>query len=72
MFIVLQLKNKHTEEMIQHLSLSKRGSKNPMYGKLPHNAKSIEVNGVLYKSIKEAREKTGLSRRTIEKFYREK
>ena len=63
--------NKHTEEMLKHLSLSKQGNKNPMYGKLPHNAKSIEVNGVLYKSVSEARQKTGLSRRTIEKLYKE-
>lgn len=64
--------NKHTEEMLKHLSLSKQGSKNPMYGKLPHNAKSIEVNGVLYKSVTEAREKTGLSRGKIEKLYKGK
>jgi hypothetical protein len=63
--------NKHTEEMLKHLSLSKQGNKNPMYGKLPYNAKFIEVNGVLYKSVSEARQKTGLSRRTIEKLYKE-
>lgn len=62
---------KHSEEMIKHLSLSKQGNKNPMYGKLPHNAKSIEVNGVLYKSVSEARQRTGMSRRTIEKLYKE-
>ncbi len=62
---------RHPTEMIQHLSLSKQGSKNPMYGKLPHNAKSIEINGILYKSVSEARQKTGLSRRTIEKLYKE-
>jgi hypothetical protein len=45
---------------------SKLGPKNPMYGKLPHNAKSIEINGVVYSSMSEARLKTGLSRRTIE------
>ena len=62
---------RHTEDMLQYLSLSKFGNKNPMYGKLPPNAKSIEVSGVLYKSVKEAREKTGLSRRTIEELYKE-
>jgi hypothetical protein len=51
---------------------SKLGSKNPMYSKLPHNAKSIEISGVLYKSVSEARQKTGLSRRTIEKLYKVK
>lgn len=64
--------NKHSAEMLKHLSESKIGSKNPMYGKLPHNAKSIEINGVLYKSVSEARQKTGLSRGTIEKLYKGK
>ena len=62
--------NKHSAEMLKHLSESKIGSKNPMYGKLPHNAKPIEVNGVLYKSVSDARQKTGLSRGTIEKLYK--
>lgn len=63
---------KHSDEMIQHLSLFKQGNKNPMYGKLPHNAKSIEVNGISYNSVSEARQRTGLSRRTVEKLYKEK
>ena len=62
--------NKHSPEMLKHLSESKMGSKNPMYGKLPHNAKSIEVNGVIYSSMSEARLKTGLSRRTIENLVK--
>lgn len=49
---------------------SKLGPNNPMYGKLPHNAKSIELNGVVYKSMTEARLKTGMSRRTIEKLVK--
>lgn len=61
---------KHSNEMIQHLSRSKQGNKNPMYGKLPHNAKSIEINGVVYPSMSEARQKTGLSRRTIENLVK--
>ena len=63
--------NKLTDETKKLMSESKLGLKNPMYGKLPHNAKSIEINGVLYKSVSEARQKTGLSRRTIEKLYKE-
>lgn len=62
--------NKHTDEMIAHLSETRMGSNNPMYGKLPHNAKSIELNGVVYKSMTEARLKTGMSRRTIEKLVK--
>jgi len=50
--------------------VSKQGNKNPMYGKLPHNAKSIEINGVVYPSMSEARQKTGLSRRTIENLVK--
>ena len=61
---------KHSNEMIQHLSRSKQGNKNPMYDKLPHNAKSIEINGVVYPSMSEARQKTGLSRRTIENLVK--
>jgi hypothetical protein len=63
--------NKLTDETKKMMSESKLGNKNPMYGKLPYNAKSIEINGVLYKSVTEARQKTGLSRRTIEKLYKE-
>lgn len=61
---------KHSAEMLKHLSETKMGSKNPRYGKLPHNARAIEINGVLYKSVSEARKKTGLSRGTIEKLYK--
>ena len=35
-------------------SISKLGEKNPMFGKLPANAKSVVIDGVSYKSIKEA------------------
>lgn len=49
---------------------SKMGSRNPMYGKIPYNAKSIEIDGVVYKSMSEARIKTRLSRRTIENLYK--
>ena len=58
--------NKLTDETKKLMAETKLGSKNPMYGKLPHNAKSIEINGVVYPSMSEARLKTGLSRRTIE------
>jgi len=51
---------------------SKLGSKNPMYGKLPHNAKSIEIAGIIYKSMTEARLKTGMSRRTLENLIKGK
>jgi hypothetical protein len=63
--------NKLTDDTKKAISKSKLGSKNPMYGKTPSNAISIEINGVLYKSVSEARQKTGLSRRTIEKLYKE-
>jgi hypothetical protein len=62
--------NKHTDEMIAYLSETRMGTQNPMYGKLPHNAKSIEINGVVYSSMSEARLKTGLSRRTIENLVK--
>jgi hypothetical protein len=62
--------NKHTQEMLTYLSETKTGSKNPMYGRLPHNAKSIEIDGVVYSSMSEARLKTGLSRRTIENLVK--
>ena len=53
-------------------SESKKGIKNPMYGKLPHNAKPIEIDGISYSSMSEARAMTGLSRRTIENLYKGK
>lgn len=62
---------KHTQEMLTYLSETKMGNKNPMYNKLPHNAKSIKINGITYKSVSEARQHTGLSRRNIEKLYKE-
>ena len=62
--------NKLTDETKKSMAESKLGSKNPMYGKLPHNAKSIEINGVVYSSMSEARLKTGLSRRTIENLVK--
>ena len=62
--------NKHTDEMIAYLSETRIGINNPMYGKLPHNAKSVELNGVVYKSMTEARIKTGMSRRTLEKLVK--
>lgn len=61
-----------TEKKSLKKSESKIGTKNPMQGKLPHNTISIEIDGVNYKSVKEAREKTGLSRRTIENLYKGK
>lgn len=64
--------NKHTVEMIKYLSETKIGSNNPMYEKLPHNAISIEIDGVVYKSMTEARTRTGMSRRTIENLVKGK
>ena len=61
-----------TEKKSLKKSKSKIGNKNPMRGKLPHNTISIEIDGVKYKSVSEARQKTGLSRRTVEKLYKEK
>lgn len=60
----------HTENMRKHLSITKTGSKNPMYGKTSNNAKPIEINGIKYNSMTEARVKTGLSRRIIENLYK--
>ena len=51
-------------------SESKMGSKNPRYGKVPANAKAIEIDGVVYHSMADARQRTGLSRGTIEKLYK--
>ena len=62
--------NKLTDETKKLMAETKLGPKNPMYGKLPHNAKSIEINGVVYSSMSEARLKTGLSRRTIENLVK--
>jgi len=62
--------NKLTDETKKSIAESKLGPRNPMYGKLPHNAKSIEINGVVYSSMSEARLKTGLSRRTIENLVK--
>lgn len=62
--------NKLTDETKKLMAETKLGPKNPMYGKLPHNAKSIEINGVVYPSMSEARLKTGLSRRTIENLVK--
>jgi hypothetical protein len=62
--------NKLTDETKKLMSETKLGSKNPMYGKLPHNAKSIEIDGIVYSSMSEARLKTGLSRRTIENLVK--
>ena len=61
---------KHSEETKEKIRQTKLGEKNPMYGKLPHNAKSIEINGVVYPSMSAARQKTGLSRRTIENLVK--
>jgi hypothetical protein len=62
--------NKLTDETKKLMSETKLGPRNPMYGKLPHNAKSIEIDGVIYSSMSEARLKTGLSRRTIENLVK--
>ena len=62
--------NKLTDETKKLMAETKLGPKNPMYGKLAHNAKSIEINGVVYSSMSEARLKTGLSRRTIENLVK--
>ena len=62
---------KHTQEMLTYLSESKIGDKNPMYGKLPVNAKAVVIDGVRYHSMKEARLKTGWSRRRLEEFIKQ-
>lgn len=49
---------------------SKLGEKNPMFGKVPANAIKININGVEYNSMKEAREKTGMTRTAVEKLVR--
>jgi len=64
--------NKLTDETKKLMSDSKLGPKNPNFGKATANAIQIEINGVVYRSVSEARQKTGLSRRTIEKIYKEK
>ncbi len=46
------------------------GVKKSHVWKIPYNAKSIEIDGVVYKSMSEARIKTRLSRRTIENLYK--
>jgi hypothetical protein len=63
--------NKLTDETKKLMAESKLGSKNPMFGKIPANAKTVVIDGVTYRSATEARQKTGLSRGTIEKLYKE-
>jgi NUMOD3 motif len=63
--------NKLTDETKKLMSDSKTGANNPNFGKATANAIQIEINGVLYRSAAEAKKKTGLSRGTIEKFYKE-
>jgi hypothetical protein len=63
--------NKLTDETKKLMSDTKMGDKNPMYGKIPHNAKTVEINGVVYKSMTEARLKTGMSRRAVENLFKE-
>jgi len=62
--------NKLTDETKKLIADSKLGLKNPNFGKATANAIQIEIDGVTYRSATEARQKTGLSRRTIEKFYK--
>lgn len=50
---------------------AKLGNKNPMFGKVPANAIKIILNGIEYNSMKEAMEKTGMTRTTMEKLVRE-
>lgn len=53
------------------LGMNKRrsfsGQNNPMYGKIPSNAKKIEFNGIIYNSIKHATDETKHSTRFIKK-----
>jgi hypothetical protein len=62
--------NKLTDETKKLMSKSKAGAKNPNFGKVTANAIQIEIDGVIYRSATEARQKTGLSRREIEKLYK--
>ncbi len=62
--------NKLTDETKKLIADSKLGIKNPNFGKATANAIQIEIDGVTYRSATEARKKTGLSRRTIEKLYK--
>lgn len=62
---------RHSNEARKHQSESKIGDKNPMYDKVPANAKSILINGVVYNSMAEAKRITGLGRRTIENLYKQ-
>ena len=64
--------NKLTDETKKLMAESKLGPNNPMYGKATANAIQIEIDGVTYRSATEARQKTGLSRRTIENLYKGK
>jgi hypothetical protein len=51
---------------------AKEGKNNPNFGKATVNAIQIEIDGVTYRSVSEARSKTGLSRGNIEKLYKGK
>jgi hypothetical protein len=63
---------KHPDKDLLLLSVSKQGSKNPMFGKIPANAKTVVIDGITYASMKEAGLKTGLSRRQLENITKEK
>jgi hypothetical protein len=61
---------RHTEEMKKHLAETNTGIKNGMYGRTPVNAIKLTINGKEYKSMKEARKDTGLTRTAIEKIVK--
>jgi len=63
--------NKLTSETKKLISYSKLGLKNPMYGKIPKNAIKVIINGKEYNSMKEARDKTGLTRTAVEKIVKQ-
>jgi len=43
------------------------GERNPMFGKVPKNARKVEINGKIYESIRSAYTNTGISMSTIRK-----
>ena len=60
---------KHPEEVIQRIKETKKRNGSNLGGRNP-KAKSVEINGITYATMKEAQEKTGKKRSEIRKIQR--
>ena len=62
----------HSEETKAKISKSKLGELNPMYGKIPGNARKIMCieTGIVYETIKIAQDMTGICKANISSVCR--